>query len=351
MTPSSTPGSTSAWPARSRSIASEVAEPYAVPPGEITSKAGSPYRVFTPFSRAWVAHGWERPLPLVRAPRWASAEGDGIPDAPPTETSLPRAGEEAARRAARRFWDRALDGYDETRNRADLDGTSRLSPHLKWGCIHPRQLLDQLDGSRSSSVFRTELCWREFYAEVLFHDPDSARRAWDASMRAMPVDRGRRADQRFDAWVAGETGFPLVDAGMRQLLAEGWMHNRVRMLVASFLVKDLHLDWTRGARHFMQHLVDGDLASNAHGWQWVAGTGTDASPYVRVFNPVTQSKRYDPNGDYIRRHVPELRGVDAPAVHEPWLLPSPPAGYPAPIVDHAAERLEALRRFGERQSR
>jgi deoxyribodipyrimidine photo-lyase len=323
--------------------------PYAVAPGEITSKAGTPYKVFTPFSRAWVEHGWPRPLPAPRNPTWARAASDGIPDAPSIDASLPRPGEEAARRTARRFWDRDLDRYDEARNRADLDATSRLSPYLRWGCIHPRQLLDQLDRSRSSSVFRTELCWREFYADVLFHDPDSARRSWNESMRSMPVDHGRRADERFDAWIAGETGFPLVDAGMRQLLAEGWMHNRVRMLVASFLVKDLHLDWSRGARHFMRHLVDGDLASNAHGWQWVAGTGTDASPYVRVFNPVTQSKRFDPNGDYIRRYVPELRDVEAPAIHEPWNLATKPAGYPAPIVDHAAERLEALDRYDARQ--
>jgi deoxyribodipyrimidine photo-lyase len=223
-----------------------------------------------------------------------------------------------------------------------------LSPYLKWGCLHPRQLLAGLGRSKAENVFRTELSWREFYADVLHHDPESARRAWSPAMRSMRVDSGRLADERFDAWAEGMTGYPLVDAGMRQLLREGWMHNRVRMVTASFLVKDLHLDWTRGARHFMRHLVDGDLASNQHGWQWVAGTGTDPSPYVRVFNPVTQSRRFDPEGAYIRRYVDELAGFDARTIHEPWtVLDGPASGYPPPIVDHATEREEALRRFAE----
>ena len=148
------------------------------------------------------------------------------------------------------------------------------------------------------------------------------------------------------AWRDGLTGYPIVDAGMRQLRSEGWMHNRVRMIVASFLVKDLHLDWTRGARYFMDHLVDGDVASNQHGWQWTAGCGTDAAPYFRIFNPTVQGKRFDPDGDYVRRHVSELRDVDAASIHEPWTLDGgPPNGYPAPIVDHSEERTESLRRL------
>jgi deoxyribodipyrimidine photo-lyase len=155
-----------------------------------------------------------------------------------------------------------------------------------------------------------------------------------------------RPDTRaFEAWCAGRTGFPIVDAGQRQLLGEGWMHNRVRMIVASFLVKDLHIEWQHGARHFMRHLVDGDLASNQHGWQWTAGTGSDAAPYYRVFNPVTQGRRFDPDGDYVRRWVPELRAVSGPAAHEPWTLAEPPADYPQRIVDHAAERQVALERY------
>jgi len=152
--------------------------------------------------------------------------------------------------------------------------------------------------------------------------------------------------ERFAAWAEGRTGYPIVDAGMRQLRAEAWVHNRVRMIVASFLVKDLHLDWALGAREFMRRLVDGDLASNSHGWQWVAGCGTDASPFHRIFNPVTQGKKFDPSGDYVRRYVPELRGIEGAAVHEPWALPGGvPDGYPEPIVDHAAERREALARY------
>ncbi|HET7722296.1 MAG TPA: FAD-binding domain-containing protein, partial [Acidimicrobiales bacterium] len=159
-------------------------------------------------------------------------------------------------------------------------------------------------------------------------------------------DRGADADELFEAWTQGRTGYPIVDAGMRQLLAEGWVHNRVRMIVASFLVKDLHLDWQRGARWFMQHLVDGDLASNQHGWQWTAGTGTDPAPFHRVFNPTLQAQRFDPDGAYIRRWVPELAALGAPEVHEPWASPAgAPAGYPSPIVDHAAERADALARL------
>jgi deoxyribodipyrimidine photo-lyase len=320
--------------------------PYAVDPGVVLKSDGTPSRVFTPFSRAWKARGWPAPL---RAPsvRWVEGvRSDTLPE------GVDGAGEAAAKRAARRFWDTGVDGYDERRDRPDLDATSRLSVHLKFGTIHPRQLLAKLGAGAAHDRFRTELCWREFYADVLWHRPDSARHSLDESMRSMRADTGRRADERFAAWAEGRTGFPFVDAGMRQLAAEAWMHNRLRMVVASFLVKDLHLDWTRGARLFMQRLVDGDLASNQHGWQWAAGTGTDAAPYFRVFNPVAQGERFDPDGQYVRRWVPELRGVDRRFVHRPWDDPAgPPAGYPAPIVDHAAERAEALARYAEVRGR
>ena len=221
-----------------------------------------------------------------------------------------------------------------------------LSPDLKWGSIHPRQILARLGRSRAEQTFATELCWRDFYADVLFHRPESARHSMDDAVGAMPWDRGTDADELFETWAAGRTGFPIVDAGMRQLLAEGWMHNRVRMITASFLVKDLHLDWQRGARWFMQHLVDGDLASNQHGWQWTAGTGTDAAPFFRIFNPTTQGERFDPDGTYVRRWVPELADVPAKWIHRPADAPDgPPSGYPPPIVDHAEERAESLRRY------
>ncbi|MGH9085345.1 MAG: cryptochrome/photolyase family protein, partial [Acidimicrobiales bacterium] len=323
-----------------------VGSAYAVAPGSVRNGAGEPYKVFTPFSRAWRAMGWDAPVRRPARVPWVDGiASDGIPDDPATGVQLPAAGEEAAKRAARRFWDTYLDGYEARRDLPGADATSRLSPHLKVGAIHPRQLLARLDGSRSHATFRTELCWREFYADVLHHRPETARTGYQPKMRAMPVDTGPGTDDAFRAWSEGRTGFPFVDAGMRQLLAEGWMHNRLRMVVASFLVKDLHLDWTRGAAHFMRHLVDGDLASNQHGWQWTAGTGTDAAPFFRVFNPVAQGERFDPDGTYVRRWVPELRDVDGRYVHRPWDDPAgPPAGYPPPMVDHAEARQEALRR-------
>lgn len=327
-----------------------VGSPYAVAPGLVRTNAGSPYRVFTPFSRAWRAIGWADPVRAPASVPWAGRpdgiDGIEVPDGPTVDAALPTAGEPAAKRTARRFWDAHLDGYDDGRDRPAADATSRLSPHLKFGTIHPRQLLAQLGRSAAHDRFRLELCWREFYADVLFHRPDSAWRSYQPKLRAMAVDDGADADERLAAWAEGRTGFPFVDAGMRQLLAEAWLPNRLRMVVASFLVKDLHLDWTRGAAHFLAHLVDGDLASNQHGWQWTAGTGTDPAPYFRIFNPVTQGERYDPGGAYVRRWVPELAAVADRYVHHPWDDPAgPPPGYPAPIVDHAEERDEALRRY------
>jgi deoxyribodipyrimidine photo-lyase len=320
--------------------------PYAVDPGVVRNGSGDHYKVFTPFSKAWAAHGWPGPLQAPRQVPWATGiASDGVPDAPPITAALPEPGEDAAKRAARRFYDAHLAAYDEQRNDPGDDATSRLSPYLKWGCIHPRQLLHQLGSTKADRTFRSELAWREFYADVLHHRPETVRQALNPAMAAMEVD-GQGTAPRFQAWCEGRTGYPIVDAGMRQLVGEGWVHNRVRMLVASFLVKDLHLDWTRGARFFMAHLVDGDVASNQHGWQWVAGTGTDASPYFRIFNPVTQGQRFDPDGAYVRRWVPELAKVADRYVHHPWDDPAGlPDGYPPPIVDHAEEREESLRRY------
>ncbi|MBB1021675.1 deoxyribodipyrimidine photo-lyase, partial [Dietzia sp. E1] len=251
----------------------------------------------------------------------------------------------------RAFLEDDLEDYGRQRDRPDLDATSRLSAPLKYGEIHPRTILADLgahpaaDGE-GARRFVTELAWREFYANVLWHQPRSAWRDLRDAFAGMPYDRGPEVDDLVEAWRRGRTGFPFVDAGMRQLLAQGWMHNRVRMVTASFLVKDLHVWWPVGARHFLDHLLDGDLASNNHGWQWVAGTGTDASPFFRIFNPVTQGQRFDPDGDYVRRWVPELRHLPGAAVHEPWRWPDGhDHGYPERIVDHAEERLEALRRY------
>jgi len=329
-----------------------VGSPYAADPGTVLKGDGGPFRVFTPFYRAWRATGWNRPSPAPHGLRWADGlRSDGLPPAPDVAAALPPAGEAAALTRLDSFLAGPATSYESRRDEPAADATTRLSPYLKWGCIHPRQILDRLDRSKAHEKLRSELAWREFYADVLWHRPDSARRSLQPAMAAMRLDTGPTADERFEAWTAGRTGFPLVDAGMRQLLGEAWMHNRVRLVAASFLVKDLHIDWTRGARWFLGHLVDGDLASNNHGWQWTAGTGTDASPYFRIFNPTTQAKEHDPDGAYIRRWIPELAGVPAPTVFEPWRLPGgPPNGYPPPIVDHGEERVEALARYAEVRS-
>ena len=224
-----------------------------------------------------------------------------LQDAP---EGMPAAGEDAARRRFEKFVEQDLAEYADQRDDPGADRTSRMSPYLKLGVLHPRQLLAQTSGSRSDGVttFESELAWRDFYADVLHHNP---RSAWE-DLRPVPGMKYDDHEDAIEAWKSGTTGFPIVDAGMRQLLAEGWMHNRVRMITASFLTKDLHVWWPVGARHFLDHLVDGDLASNNHGWQWVAGTGTDAAPYFRVFNPITQGLKFDPRGDYVRRWVPEL---------------------------------------------
>jgi deoxyribodipyrimidine photo-lyase len=320
--------------------------PYAVAPGRVVNGSGEGYKVFTPFARAWAEHGWRAPAgrPSNRR-RWMEASSHGIPEASlPDGLTLPDAGEEAARERWRDFLEVVAE-YDEARDRPDLDRTSHMSVHLKWGEIHPRTLLADLGRLRSKGAasYRNELAWREFYADVLHRRPDSAREYLRREFAGMEYD-----DPGDDlvAWQEGRTGFPIVDAGMRQLRATGWMHNRVRMIVASFLVKDLHLEWQHGARHFMRWLVDGDLASNQHGWQWVAGCGTDAAPYFRVFNPTSQSKKFDPDGTYLRRWVAELREVETAYIHDPSTQPGGlPEGYPPPLVDHAEERREALARL------
>ena len=323
--------------------------PYAVTPGRLTTRAGNGYLVFTPFYRAWLDHGW--PAPADSAPDrvdWADADTEHLPEDPAGigQVSLPVAGEEAAHEAWKGFRSHVGE-YDDVRDRPDLDRTSRLSPYLKVGALHPRTLLAGLDPEDpGSETYRRELAFRDFYAAVLHHHPDSARHYMRAELEGLPYVAGDALAEHLQAWATGRTGFPLVDAGMRQLLAEGWMHNRVRMLVASFLVKDLGVEWQHGARHFLRHLADGDLASNQHGWQWAAGTGTDAAPYFRIFNPITQGERFDPAGDYIRRWVPELRDLDAPDVHRPWRLQAgPPDGYPPPIVDHSEQRAAALEAY------
>lgn len=318
--------------------------PYAVTPGRVVKNDGTPFKVFTPFSRAWREHGWREPAIKPRSVDWASVDSEELPK---PSSDGPAAGEQAARRQWNRFLDERIGSYGKDRNRPDLDRTSRMSVPLKYGELHPRTLLADLRASDAAGVDRyvTELCWREFYADVLWHAPRSAWHDLRPELTSIQYEDADGNDG-FEAWKHGTTGFPIVDAGMRQLLGEGWMHNRVRMITASFLAKDLHIWWPYGARHFLDHLEDGDIASNNHGWQWTAGTGTDAAPYFRVFNPVLQGEKFDPNGDYVRRWVPELAHLGGKAVHQPWKHDDGYAhGYPRPIVDHAEERREALARY------
>lgn len=323
--------------------------PYAVAPGRVLKPSDStPYKVYTPFYRAWCVHGWRKPAATPKEIKAVTplSTDHNFPDWPlPDGVEITSAGEKAAHDRWKYFQKNGLDNYDEGRNLAGIDGTSKLSAHLKWGEIHPRTLLEKLGESKAHDTFRKEIAWREFYADVLFNNPHTEKDYYSPKFADMRYDK---PDAKFEAWKSGKTGFPFVDAAMRQLLHEGWMHNRTRMVVASFLVKDLHLEWQLGADFFMEHLVDYDVASNAHGWQWTAGSGTDASPYYRVFNPIEQGKRFDDQGDYIRKYVPELVHLTAEEIHEPWLcLDGYSKGYPVRIVDHATERLESLARLQE----
>lgn len=319
--------------------------PYAVGPGRLTTGGGMPYRVFTPFHRAWADHGWHPPAAEATGVDWLRLDGSiDLPEPDlPAGLELPEAGEAAARRHWAGFLERVAD-YDDERDRPDLNTTSRMSVHLKWGELHPRTLLADLAPLRSdgAAAYRRELAWREFFADVLHARPETAREYLRPEYARMRYDEPGAA---YDAWREGRTGFPVVDAGMRQLRATGWMHNRVRMVVASFLVKDLHHEWQHGARHFLAWLVDADLASNQQNWQWAAGSGVDAAPYFRVFNPTSQGRRFDPRGGYVRRWVPELADVADP--HDPSPADRDRVGYPHPVVDHAEERREALDRWEE----
>jgi deoxyribodipyrimidine photo-lyase len=251
-----------------------------------------------------------------------------------------------------------VDGYRDARDRPDLDATSRLSPYLRVGAISIRACWraalnaaerarergdDRL--ARGAATWRGELAWREFFAHVLAAHPRLATEGFRREYDAIAWADGEEADEALAAWRDGRTGFPFVDAGMRQLAATGWMHNRARLATASFLVKDAGVDWRRGASVFAERLLDADVQQNDGNWQWVAGIGTDAAPYFRIFNPTLQAKRFDPSGTFIRRWVPELADVDDAHVHEPWRAPKPPRGYPEPILDHAEARQRTLARY------
>ncbi|MDH3470183.1 MAG: DNA photolyase family protein [Acidimicrobiia bacterium] len=321
-------------------------------PGTILTGQDRPYLVFTPFWKRWRTTDWSvEPEPGVA--RIAAETGDGIPDAP---APLMAGGEERARSRLATFLER-VDHYAEERDRPDLDTTSHLSADLKYGTLSPRRVIVETgeDTDGRAGLVR-QICWRDFYAHVLYHFPHTATRALRSEYDAMEWHDDEEA---FEAWCSGRTGYPIVDAGMRQLITEGWMHGRVRMITASFLVKDLLIDWRKGERHFRRYLVDGDIAQNVGNWQWTAGTGADAAPYFRIFNPVLQSAKFDPDGDYIRRFVPELTGLTAPTIHAPWEHgPAELASanvilgetYPYPIVDHAEAREETLAAYAKARS-
>jgi deoxyribodipyrimidine photo-lyase len=329
---------------------------------ELLTGAGKPYTVFTPYARRWRERlaaeppqlgGLPQLQPLPELPRGdLPLLGELLPGA--AAVARPAAGEAAAHRLLTGFLAAPLAAYAAGRDQLAAAGTSRLSPYLRLGVISPRQvyLPAAAHGGDGAASWINELAWREFYVQVTAHQPHVSRGAFKPAFDAIvwPNDA-----ELFAAWCAGRTGYPLVDAAMRQLLQEGWMHNRARMVTASFLTKDLLVDWRLGEAYFMQQLFDGDPAANNGGWQWAAGTGTDAQPYFRIFNPVSQGKKFDPEGAYVRRYVPELAQVPTRFIHEPWLL-SPAdqircgvrigRDYPAPIVDHAVQRQRALDLYG-----
>lgn len=332
-------------------------------PEEIRTGQGRPYTVFSPFYRTWLEvprrPSEERPESLVLAESPDPGVMPGLEDLGLTTGTTGRRdafepGEEAAREAARRFLNDGLSEYDRLRDRP-AGGSSRLSPWIRWGCLSPLELETKLGRRRGEGprTFRTELAWRDFYGSVTANFPEVTRQEFQERYRGS-LDWQTDAEH-LKAWKDGRTGYPLVDAGMRQLEAEGWMHNRVRMVVASFLTKDLHLDWREGEKHFMELLLDGDISSNNGGWQWVASTGTDPAPYFqRMFNPMTQQEKFDPEGEYVRRWIPELEGLPDDLLVRPWEADEEQqraagcvigADYPEPIVDHAEERRFAIERY------
>ncbi len=327
--------------------------------GPIRTGAGRPYTVFTPFYKNWLSQPRRE---VLGAPRVLPAPGDDVATGElPTlgdlglkqELSEPMPGGEAAgRETLRRFLAGPVDGYDGGRNLLTGTSVSRLSPYLHFGCVSPREIEERLNRGAGAQAYRRQICWRDFYAHVLGHFPANAKSEFQERHRGM---RWSRAEKRFAAWCEGRTGFPAVDAGMRQLRREGWIHNRARLVVGSFLTKDLGIDWRWGERWFMRYLLDGDEASNNGNWQWIASVGVDPAPaFQRIFNPARQQGRFDPDGTYVREYVPELKRVPDQHVAEPWTMPGDVQercgcvigrDYPEPIVDHAEARRQALDRY------
>ncbi len=326
-------------------------------PWEITSRTGDSFKVFTPFWRACrAASPPATPLPapdaLPAPAAWPASEPLAswrlLPTAPDWAGGIRAAwtpGENSAKQRLTQFLDDALEDYRDARDLPAVEGTSRLSPHLAFGEISPRQIWQAAmtrGASAATERFLSEVGWREFAYHLLFHNGDLAQRNFRSEFDAFPW---AHAEEALRTWQRGRTGYPIVDAGMRELWTTGWMHNRVRMIAASFLTKDLLIDWRQGERWFWDTLVDADLANNATGWQWVAGCGADAAPYFRVFNPVLQGEKFDPDGDYVRRWVPELAHLPKDVIHRPWTAEVPAHVYPGRVVEHAAARDRALAAF------
>jgi deoxyribodipyrimidine photo-lyase len=329
-------------------------------PAEVLTKAGKPQTVFSPYHRAWLDSGRRELLP---APRKLPPLPGGLAKGriPPLESlgleqevdDPAPGGEPAARRRMRAFLDGPVADYVDDHDALGRDNTSRLSPYLRFGCVSPRELENNLPRGEGPEAFRRQLCWREFYAQLLLHHPANARDEFRERYRGA-LD-WNDSDDDFSAWCEGRTGYPLVDAGMRQLKHEGWMHNRARLVVGSFLTKDLGIDWRRGERWFMRLLLDGDEANNNGNWQWIGSVGVDPQPvYRRIYNPARQQERHDPDGTYVRRYVPELAKVPDRYLSEPWTMPEEVqrdvgctigSDYPEPIVDHREARERALARY------
>ena len=321
-------------------------------PGELTPFNGQDhFTVFTPYYRKWIAAGTRRVLPAPTTLNVAATYSEPLPDASQLASGSPSpkltvGGETTARQLVKNWLAGPVDEYHTTHDDLAADATSRLSPYLHFGCFSPVELVYRTRSSTAGcAAFIRQIAWRDFYAHVLAARPAAAHEDYRSRNGGW-----RRSPAMFDAWRRGRTGYPIVDAGMRQLQAEGWMHNRARLITASFLTRTLQLDWRLGAHHFMSLLVDGDVANNQLNWQWVAGTGTDTRPY-RVLNPLRQAERFDPAGDYVRRWVPELAHITTAQVHTPWQLEADAAlDYPDRIVDHHQAVAAARTAGGKRRS-
>jgi len=338
---------------RDRAVAEALAErrvasvpqggAYVTDPARVLTAAGAPFSVFSPFARAW-GRAPRRPLlPAVELDPDPAAPGVELPAAVGELAFAP--GETAGRRALDAWLAGGIGGYAERDHGIARRRTSRLSPYLRWGCLSARECEERAlgRGGPGAQAWVRQLAWRDFYAHVLLHHPGNVRHEHQERFRRLEWVQD---EARLAAWQAGRTGFPLVDAGMRELAATGWMHNRARLVAGSFLTKDLHLDWRAGERHFQRLLLDGEPAQNNGNWQWVASVGVDPAPaFRRIFNPTLQARRFDPDGAYIRRWVPELAAVPDARIHDPSPEDRRAAGYPEPIVDHLAERRRALERY------